>query len=134
MSGHKPNLRLFANIVAGDMSQATVTSTVTNVQQLDNIGIQLSWTGSPVGTFAIQVSADHAQDTEGNVTAAGQWTPLVTSYLLSGNVTVAASIPTSAGSPIYVDITQVSAPWVRVVYTKGSGSGTLSGFITAKAV
>lgn len=132
MSGRKSNLRLFQNIVAGDMSQATITSTVSNIQMLDNVGIQLSWTGSPVGTFTIEVSADHAQDEYGNVTVAGQWTALTVSYLVSSAVTAASSIPTSVGSPIYVDITQISAPWIRVIYTKTSGTGTLTGYLTAK--
>lgn len=134
MSGRKSNLRLFKNIDAGDMSQASVTSTVSNIQMLDNIGLQLSWTSSPVGTFAVQVSADHAQDTEGNVTTAGQWTPITLTYLLSGAITQDTSIPTSVGSPIYLDLNQLSAPWIRIVYTRTSGSGTLSGYITAKMV
>ncbi len=134
MSGRKSNLRLFQNITAGDMSQASITSIVSNIQMLDNVGLQLSWTGSPVGTFAVQVSADHAQDEFGNVTTAGQWAALTLTYFTSGSFVTATSIPTSVGSPIYLDLQQLSAPWIRIVYTRGSGSGTLSGYITAKMV
>lgn len=130
----KSNLLKFQNIVAGDASLTSVTSTITNIEHLDNIGLQFSWTGSPVGTFAVQVSVDHAQDTNGNVTVAGSWTAIPLSYLSSGSMTTATTIPTSVGSPIYVDLNQLSAPWIRVVYTKGSGTGTLTGYITAKTI
>lgn len=116
------------------MSQASITSAVTCVQWLDNIGYQFSWTGSPVGEFAIQVSADYAQDEFGNVTSTGNWVPLVFTYWDDAGQTFVTdlSIPTSVGSPIYFDLALLSAPWIRAVYTKSSGTGTLTGTITAK--
>lgn len=115
----KNNLLKFQNITNGDMSQASITSAVTSIQFLDNISIQLNFTGSPVGIAAVQVSADHSQDMFGNVTVAGNW------------VTV-SSASMVGGSPIYFDLNQLSAPFIRVVYTRTSGSGTLNGFISAK--
>lgn len=121
----KNNLLKFQTITAGNMASATLTSAVTNIQWLDNIGYQFNFSGSPVGTFAIQVSADYAQDDSGNVTNAGNW--------------IAVSLPTpavasgSAGS-LYIDLNQLSAPWIRAVYTKTSGTGTLNAFITAKQI
>lgn len=130
----KNNLLKFQLITAGDMSLSSLTSTITNIQFLDNIGIQLNFSGSPVGTLEVQVSADHAQDNEGNVTVAGNWAPIPLSYILAGSMTVATSVPTSVGSPIYLDLNQLSAPYIRVVYTKTSGTGTLNAFITCKTV
>lgn len=115
----KNNILKFQNITNGDMSQATITSAITDIQFLDNIGIQLNFTGSPVGIAAIQVSADHAQDMFGNVTMAGSWATITSSSMVGG-------------SPIYFDLNQLSAPYLRIVYTKTSGTGTLNGFITAK--
>ena len=115
----KNQLNKFQTINNGDMSQSSITSSVTNIQYLDSIGIQLQWTGSPVGSLAIQLSADYAQDAQGNVTNSGNWTTM-------------QSISTTGGSPVYVDITETSSPFIRVVYTKTSGTGTLNGFITAK--
>lgn len=125
MSGRKNRLVKFKTISSGDMSQATVTSSVTNIQGLDNIGIQLNFTGSPVGTFSIQVSMDYAQDNYGNVTDAGNWVGLT----LSPN-------PAAEGSAnqIYIDLNQLSSPWIRVKYTKTSGTGTLNAFIAGKMV
>lgn len=111
----------------------TLTSAVTCIQWLDNIGIQFNWTGAPVGSFAIQVSADYVQDPEGRVTNPGNWIPLTLTYLSAPNVfTSAQSVPTSVGSPIYIDLNQLSSPWIRSVYTSVSGSGILNALITAK--
>jgi len=106
------------------MALSSITSSVTNIQRLDNIGIQFNWSGAPVGDFAVQISADYAQDTEGNVTNAGNWTP----------ITLSPSPATSSGSPIYIDMFQLSAPWLRVVYTRTSGSGTLQATIVGKMI
>jgi hypothetical protein len=113
---------------------STLTSAVTCIQHLDNLGMQFNWTGSPVGTFQVQVSADYAQDETGNVTNAGQWTAIPLNYLLTGTMTTATTIPTSVGSPVYLDLNQLSAPWIRAVYTNASSTGTLNAFITGKAL
>jgi len=105
-----------------------LTSAITNIQFLDNIGIQLNFTGSPVGYFQVQVSIDYAQDNQGNVTNAGNWTPLYFTQITSTNV------PTSSGSPIYLDLSELSAPWIQVTYTATSGSGTLNAFISCKEI
>ena len=120
----KSNLLKFHNIVAQDMT-AGFTSPVTSIQWLDNIGIQLNVvaTASPMGTFAVQVSADYFQDIEGNVVNPGNW------------VSVGLpSVPTVVGSStvIYIDLNQLSSPWIRVVYTPISGDGVCDGYITAK--
>lgn len=124
MAGRKSNLKRFQIISAGDMSQSSITSAVTNIEFMDNIGIQLNWTGSPSGTFAIQVSLDYDQDNNGNVINAGNWV----------SVTLTPTPDTSVSPPIYIDMNQLSSPWIRVVYTKVSGTGTLNAFIAGKMV
>lgn len=123
MSNRKSNLRQWQMVTAGDMS-AAITSDVTNIQFLDNIGIQLNFTGTPTGTFQVQVSADFARDDGGRVTNAGNWIPLVLS-----------PVPAATGTAgfIYIDIIQTSAPWIRVTYS-GTGAGSLNAFITAKMI
>lgn len=121
----KNTLQTFRNIIAGDMSQATITSAVSNIQFLDDIGIQLNFTGTPTGTFAVQVSIDYAQDSQGVVTNAGNWIGITLSP---------APVASGSADQIFIDIQQISAPWIRVVYTKTSGTGTLNGYISAKAI
>lgn len=119
----KNNLLKYQTISSGDMSQSSLTSAVTDIRFLDNVGIQLNATGVPVGTFDVQVSADYAQDYDGNVTASGNWI----SVTLPSTPSVAG-----AAKQIYIDINQISAPYIRVVYTRTSGTGTLNAFITGK--
>jgi len=121
----KSNLLKFQNIVNGDMSQSSITSAVSNIEFLDNIGLQLVFTGTPTGTFSVELSIDYQQDQQGNVINAGTWTPM------SFSITPVAS---GAAGSVYIDINQISAPWMRVKYTKTSGTGTLQGYLTAKMV
>jgi len=131
----KNNILAYTIISGASMHDAaTITSTVTNIQYLDDVGIQFDWTSSPTGTFQVEVSANYAADINGNVTNAGTWTPLTFTYWNgSANVT-ATSIPTSVGSPIYLDLALLSAPWIRAQYTNSASTGTLTAVITAKAV
>lgn len=119
----KNNLLKYQNITSGNMALVSITSAVTNIQFLDNIGLQFNFTGTPTGSFQVQVSADYAQDDLGNVQNAGNWIPITL-----------PSSPAASGAAgnIYIDLNQLSAPWLRVVYTKVSGTGTLNAFITAK--
>lgn len=104
---------------------ASITSTITNTQYLDNVGIQGTFTGAPTGAFSVQISADHAEDANGNVTVTGNWVTLTLS-----------PAPTASGSgdSFYIDLNQLSAPWIRLVYTRTSGTGSLTAYITAKHV
>lgn len=132
----KNNLRQFQSITNGAMS-ANITSPVTCTQWLDNIGIQFNWTGSSVsGNFQVQVSADYARDPNGSVTNAGNWAPLTLTYLVGSSFVSSQNVPTTVGSPIYLDLNQLSTPWIRVVFTTSNGSsdGILNAYITAKEI
>lgn len=124
MSRGKNTLKKFLTIAAGDMS-ASITSGATNIQFLDNVGAQLHFTGTPTGTFSVEVSMDHEQDSQGAVSVAGNWValPLSPSPVASG-----------AADDIYIDMNQLSAPWIRLKYTRTSGTGTLAAYICAKEV
>lgn len=113
---------------------ATVTSPVTDIQFLDNIGIEFDFTGAPVGSFQVQVSASYSQDMNGNVQNVGSWSPVVVNYWDGTAMVTATAIPTSVGSPVYIDLNQLSSPFLRVVYTRVSGSGTLDCYLTAKMI
>lgn len=125
MSGRKNALRQFKILSAGDASQATLTSTVTNIEFLDNVGMQFNVvSGSPTGVWTIEVSADYIADQNGNVSSAGNW--------IAVNLPVSAAITSGSPANIYVDLNQLSAPWIRAKYTKGSGTGSLDAFIVGK--
>ena len=121
----KNNLRQFKILSAGDMSQATLTSAITNIQHLDDIAVQFNFSGAPTGTFSVEVSVDYAQDEEGNVQNAGNWIPMTLTP---------TPIASGAAGSVFIDIQLTSAPWIRAKYTKSSGTGSVDMWISAKAV
>lgn len=122
-------------IVNGDMS-GSITSKATDIQTYDNVAIQLVWTGGAVGTFQVQVSSDYSQANVGasQVINAGTWTPITLQYLSNGSLLNATSIDTSVGSPIYLNLQELAAPYIRILYTASSSSGTLQAYISGKAI
>lgn len=116
----------FKVISSGSMTgTAVITSAATFIQYLDNISIQLVWVGAAVGTFDVQGSLDHTESPLGNVTNAGTWT----------SITLTPA-PAAAGSSsnILINMDQLSFPWIRVVYTNSSSTGTLQAYISGKEI
>lgn len=135
MSNRKNQLTQFDIIpLVADNMGASITSSITDIRFLDDIGVQFTWTGSPVGTFSIQVSANYLQDYLGNVEHAGNWVPLTLTYWNGAAFVTGTTIPTSVGSPVYLDLALLSAPYIRAIYTRASGTGALQTTITAKSL
>lgn len=131
MSSRKDQIRKFQNFTNASMTGTSVLTSITSsVQFLDNIGLQWQWSGSPVGNFQVQTSIDY----DPNEDIAGTWPPLLFTYWDGAAFVTSYNVPTSLGSPFYLDIDVTSIPWLRVVYTNSSSSGTLNGFLTAKAI
>lgn len=101
-----------------------ITSPVSSIEFLDNIGVQLNYSGSPTGYFQVQVSIDYNQDLNGKVTNAGNWVAI--SFAGQGT-----NVPVILGSPIYLDVNQISAPWIRIFYS-GGGTGNLNAWVSGK--
>lgn len=119
------NLLFPIPIFVNALMTTTLTSKAYKINLQDNIGIQLDWTGTPVGTVTVQISSDHIQDLNGNIQNAGHF------IALPLNPSIAA---TGAASDAYIDLNQMTAQFVQVVYTFTSGTGTLNGTLVAKAV
>lgn len=124
MSGRKNALIKFQTIVNGDLS-GNLISTVTNIEFQDNIGVQLNFSGDAEGLFSVQVSMDYAQNSQGAVSNAGNWIGLSLDP---------APAATGSGGNIYIDLNQLSAPWIRVIYTAASGTGAVNAFICGKMI
>lgn len=123
MSRGKDVLKPYLIVTNGNMASASITSSATNIQYLDNVCIELIFTGTPTGAFEVQGSVDYQQDANGNITNAGHWVPITL-----------PSSPVASGvaGTILIDMNQLSFPYIRVVYTRTSGSGTLNAYIGAK--
>lgn len=126
----RTTLRPAPVITAGDMSQASITSAVTVLQSLSNLSFEVSWTGtSPVGALALQVSNSYSVNASGAVQTAGTWTAVP----LEVSGSEVTSIPISGGTGNgFIDVTLNAGYAMRLVYTKGSGTGTLSALVTGK--
>jgi hypothetical protein len=125
MSGRKSNLKTYQALSAQSMA-ASFTSPVTSVINQDNIAIQLNCTGSPEGSFVVEVSSDYSNDQASSgspVINAGTWVALT----LTGS-------PVLVGSPdqIFIDLNQIPAPFIRVRYIRTAGSGACDMYITTK--
>lgn len=116
-------LQLIAN---GAMTGTSViTSKAVEIINLDNVFLQLDFTGTPSGSFDVQVSSDHLEDQEGNVLVAGHWVSLALSP---------TPIAAGAADDIGIDMNQLGASYLRVVYTNTSGTGTLNAFVSGKGL
>ena len=126
MSARKNILPTYTDpLVTSQSMAASFNGTPININFMDNIGYQLAWTGAnPTGTITFQVSIDY----NSNFPTQATWT---TVQLTPGN-NLSIS-PGGAASNAYVDLNQLSAPWIRVVYTTAGGSvGNLTAKIAAK--
>lgn len=110
--------------MAGD-----VTSPATIIQRLPGISYSVVWTGTPVGTFAVQVSNDFSLDSTGTVLNAGHWTSLPTSAF-----TGTYPVPSGSASAGFLDVVGTEAYAVRLKYTRTSGTGTLTVIPCAKVL
>lgn len=105
-------------LVNGDMSLTSLTSTTLPIQWEDSVALQFTWSGSPVGTIAINVSLDQVN-----------WVPLpVASF------TGTYPVPGTTTSPAIVEVVLSAVSYLQVVYTKVSGSGTLNVKAAAKGI
>lgn len=93
---------------------ADATSNAVDVKYSDNVGIQLVWTGTPVGNFYVQGTID---DTT--------WTALDF-----------GSIPTSGGAAGDHLLNMNNLPYrkIRVFFDRTSGTGALTAWVMAKTV
>ncbi len=104
----------FTQMNAVAVSSTTVyTSPSTDINQLHNIGLDIRFTGTMVGTLTVQCSNDNS------VFTALTFNPVLTQ-------------PSGSNLNYLVDLNQVPFRYVRIQYTNASGSGTLTSLLTAK--
>lgn len=113
-----------------DMSLTSTASSPTILQGLSMVNYALSWTGtSPVGTIALEFSDDYAINPDGTVHNAGTWN--IAPFDVNGAIATSAAITGNTGNGM-IDIFSTGAYASRLLYTKGSGIGTLTIIVTGK--
>jgi hypothetical protein len=115
----KPNI--LAPIINAVSTAASITGAPTIIQRLPGISYDVSWTGTTTGTFSIEVSNTYTQNPDGTTANAGNWTALPAASFVG-------TMPAPAGSAGtgFIDILGTEAYAIRIVYTRVSGTGTLT--------
>jgi hypothetical protein len=109
-------------ITNGSMTgTSTITSQVTEIRGFDNVSYEADFSGTPTGTFSVQVSNSYDPITNPNAV----FIPLVLS-----------PTPVASGSSgvVGIDINQSGFKYIKIVYTNISGTGTLQAYISGKAL
>ena len=111
---------------SGDMSQASLTSNAIRADQLIALTIQAVVAGgtAPAGSLTVQISCDDGSSPEGLVT------PTITNWTNFPN----AAATVSGNGSYAININAPSVRWVRLAYTKSSGTGTLTARINAQGM
>jgi hypothetical protein len=123
----KTFIKPYKVLSSGDMSQSSLTSSITSIQGVDNVVYQFIFTGTPTGVFTIEVSTDYAPGVGPNSEPAnpGHWVTLPVTPAL---------VASGTDGSVFVDLNQMGSPYIRAVYTRTSGTGVLNIIITAKAI
>jgi hypothetical protein len=109
---------------------ANITSSVTVLQSITGVSYALSWAGtSPVGTVSVQVSNDYSLEPTGAVNNSGTWTTVELNVAGVPSTTIAITGNTGT---VFIDIERIMAYAIRLIYTAGSGTGTLQAVINGK--
>lgn len=109
---------------------STITSPVTNINRLPGISYDLVWTGTPTGTFAVQVSNSAQFDSRGNyIAGTGNWNTLPSSSF-TGNYPAPSG---SAGNGM-LDVVGTEAAYCQLVYTASGGAGNLTVVVASKVL
>ncbi len=124
----RPNIGPQRVITNGSMA-GNLISNPTILLNLSMLTYQAKWTGTtPIGTVSIQGSEDYALNPDGTIGSAGTWTTLTMTY--NGTNVTTVPISGNSGSGIIEVTTAIYA--LRLIYTSGSGTGTLNVTMNAK--
>lgn len=118
----RPYIKPQPVVINGSMG-ASVTSDVTILAQKTGASYDVSWTGTPTGTFSVQMSNTYSLDAKGAVSNAGNWTTVTLSTPITAAGSADNALINLAGLEVYA---------IRLVYTRSSGTGTLNATIACK--
>lgn len=116
-------------IINGVSMASSITGPATVIQRLPGVSYDISWTGSPVGTFSVQVSNTVVLGPNGSVIQAGNWYNLPAAALVGS-----LPVPSGSSGNGFIDVIGTEAYAVRLVYTATSGSGNLTAVVAAKVL
>lgn len=108
---------------------SNINGPVTIIQRLPGISYDIQWTGTPTGTFTVQVSNSYFTDPDGNVLGTPNWTNLPTAFF-----TGIYPVPSGSPSAGFLDVVGTEAYAVRLIYNRTGGTGNLTVYAAAKVL
>lgn len=113
-----------------DMSLPSTASAATILASNSTVSYSGTWTGTtPVGTISLQFSDDYSLNPNGTTNNAGTWE--TAPIAINGGFTTSAPVSGNLGT-FRFDVTITAANASRLLYTQGSGSGTLSIYVSGR--
>lgn len=108
----------FSEITNGDMSQSSIIGSPILLDQVSTVSLQANWTDAPVGNLDIQVSDDMGiRANDGSVTGIVNWSEIPGSLQPTNGL---------SASNFSWNLPDIGYRWVRVTYSRTSGTGTLN--------
>lgn len=117
--------QIFTNGAMSSTNQ--INSVVQNVQNFDNLGLEVVWTGTPTGTLTVNGAVNNPYPNPYSET-----NPIPSQNSLTFDPSLAQ--PSGSGGGYIVNLNQFPWPWIQVQYINSSGSGTLNVYIFEKDV
>lgn len=112
-SPYSPNIPL-SGVTSGVMASTnTIYSNVMMVENIDNMGLEVTWTGTPTGTISVLCSNSGASF-----------------YSLTFSPVLGQ--PAGSAGGYLIDLNQLPFKYVAIQYTNASGSGTLKVYSETK--
>lgn len=107
-------------VIDEESLSTSIDSDVTEIMFKDNITYQISWGGTLLGTFDVAISSDYDKLNP----SAATWDSLPLS-----------PAPVAAGAPDSwtIDLSQLGSKFIKLSFTRTSGSGFLKARISGKA-
>ena len=118
MSGRKNTNQ--HRLLSGQSMATDFSSEASNILFVDNVGLQVKWTGTAIGVITVECSNNHDPDTH----TEGDW------YSLTFDPALEQPAGTAGG--YLINLNQVPFSWVRLSYDAGSGSGSMDCWFTSK--
>lgn len=112
--------------VTGTANNMTGTTAITgkavHIFGLSKASFQAIWTGTPTGTFTVQVSnyPGNVYNDDGTIISSVTWTTLTSPAAWT------ALQPAGAAGNADFSLADLSQRWIRPIYTNTSGTGTLT--------
>lgn len=118
MGSKKTNhFQILANGVMA--TTATIASAVQNVENFDNVGLEVIWTGTPTGTISVRAAIFNPYPNPYSAT-----NPIPAGNELTFDPALAQ--PAGSAGRYLIDINQIPFPYFQVIYTNASGTGVLN--------